>query len=93
MAWQREPERQQSWEPELASLALEPALAADKIRFGVVEAKGDAGILFMPVKFGPKYGVDIEMMQFASSTTPVKALIAGDIDAFTTSPGVARTTA
>ena len=74
-----------------ASLALSPALAADKIRFGVVEAKGDAGILFMPVKFGPKYGVDIEMMQFASSTTPVKALIAGDIDAFTTTPGVALT--
>ncbi|MES2756738.1 MAG: ABC transporter substrate-binding protein [Pseudomonadota bacterium] len=63
--------------------------AADKINFGIVEAKGDAGLAFMPSQFGAKYGLDIEMVEFTSSTTPVKALISGDIDAFTTSPSVA----
>jgi len=63
--------------------------AADPWRYGVVEAKGDAGLIFMPSRFGDKYGLDIQMVQFTSSTTPVKALISGDIDAFTTSPGVA----
>ncbi|HEY9344550.1 MAG TPA: ABC transporter substrate-binding protein, partial [Inquilinus sp.] len=47
------------------------------------------GLIFMPSRFGDKYGLDIEMVEFTSSTTPVKALISGDIDAFTTSPGVA----
>lgn len=65
------------------------AAEKEKWRFGVVEAKGDAGLLFMPAKFGGKYDLDIEMVEFASSTTPVKALISGDIDAFTVSPGVA----
>lgn len=67
------------------------ASAADVFKYGVVEAKGDAGILFMPAKFGPKYGLDIQMVEFASSTTPIKALIAGDLDAFTTSPSVSLT--
>lgn len=65
------------------------AHAADKWTYGVVEAKGDAGIIFMPSRFGQKYGLNIEMVEFTSSTTPVKALISGDIDAFSTSPGVA----
>ncbi len=65
------------------------AHAADKLNFGIVEAKGDAGLAFMPSRFGGKYGLEIEMVEFTSSTTPVKALISGDIDAFTTSPSVA----
>lgn len=64
------------------------ASAADTWRYGVVEAKGDAGLIFMPVRFGQAHGLDIKMVEFTSSTTPVKALISGDIDAFTTSPGV-----
>jgi len=76
-----------------AALALlgvtQAAQAAEAWRYGVVEAKGDAGLIFMPSRFGAKYGLDIEMVEFTSSTTPVKALISGDIDAFTTSPGVA----
>ena len=67
------------------------AHADDTIKFGVVEAKGDAGIAFMPVRFGGKYGVDIEMVEFKSSSTPVKALLSGDIDAYTTSPTIALT--
>jgi NitT/TauT family transport system substrate-binding protein len=63
--------------------------AAEQWKFGIVEAKGDAGLAFMPTRFAGKYGLDIEMVEFTSSTIPVKALIAGDIDAFTTSPSVA----
>jgi NitT/TauT family transport system substrate-binding protein len=65
------------------------AHAVDKWKFGVVEAKGDAGFAFMPTRFDTKYGLDIDMVEFTSSTIPVKALISGDIDAFTTSPSVA----
>jgi NitT/TauT family transport system substrate-binding protein len=72
-----------------ALIAPLAAHAADKLNFGIVEAKGDAGLAFMPTRFGAKYGLDIEMVEFTSSTTPVKALISGDIDAFTTSPTVA----
>ena len=75
----------------MLALSVPPAKAADVWRFGVVEAKGDAGILFMPEKFGPKYGIEIQMSEFASSTTPVKALISGALDAFTTSPSVSLT--
>ncbi len=74
-----------------AMLAGTSAQAADVWKFGVVEAKGDAGILFMPEKFGEKYGIEIQMLEFASSTTPVKALISGQLDAFTTSPSVSLT--
>jgi NitT/TauT family transport system substrate-binding protein len=72
-----------------ALITSSAAQAAEKWTYGVVEAKGDAGLIFMPSRFGGKYGLDIEMVEFASSTTPVKALISGSIDAFTTSPGVA----
>jgi NitT/TauT family transport system substrate-binding protein len=75
-----------------ASVAgISSAGAAETWRYGVVEAKGDAGILFMPARFGAKYGITIDMVEFASSTTPVKGLISGDLEAFTTSPGVALT--
>jgi NitT/TauT family transport system substrate-binding protein len=73
----------------VAGCVAAPAGAADVWRYGVVEAKGDAGILFMPAKFGPKYDIDIQMVGFASSTTPVRALISGALDVFTTSPAVA----
>ncbi|MDB5410913.1 MAG: transporter substrate-binding protein [Rhodospirillales bacterium] len=68
-----------------------PAVAAESWRYGVVEAKGDAGILFMPARFGPKYDLTIDMVEFASSTTPLKGLISGYLQAFTTSPAVALT--
>ncbi len=76
------------WVLIVAMIAVSQAHAADTFKFGEVEAKGDAGILFMPAKFGPKYGLDIQMVEFASSNTPVKALISGDLDAFTTTPSV-----
>ncbi|MGB3387169.1 MAG: ABC transporter substrate-binding protein [Pseudaminobacter sp.] len=62
------------------------AQAADTWRHGLVEAKGDAGIKFMPSKFADKFGVQVEPMGFASSTVPVKALLAGEIDSYSTTP-------
>ncbi|ACP21653.1 hypothetical protein NGR_b01870 (plasmid) [Sinorhizobium fredii NGR234] len=60
--------------------------AADAWRHGVVEAKGDAGIQFMPSKFAEKFNLDLETVEFASSTVPVKALLAGEIDSYATTP-------
>src|SRR5690606_32401916 len=45
-----------------------------------------SGILFMPIKFADEFDLDIEMMEFASSTVPVKALLAGEIDSYSTTP-------
>lgn len=70
----------------LTGILAATTVSADTWRHGVVEAKGDAGIIFMPVNFGEKYGVDIEMVQFVSSTVPVKALLAGEIESYSTSP-------
>ncbi|WP_027992559.1 ABC transporter substrate-binding protein [Sinorhizobium meliloti] len=60
--------------------------AADTWRHGVVEAKGDAGIQFMPSKFAGKFDIELETVEFASSTVPVKALLAGEIDSYATTP-------
>jgi NitT/TauT family transport system substrate-binding protein len=73
------------------ALLVAEASAAEPWRYGTVDAKGDAGILFMPQRFGAKYGLSIQMMQFVSNVTPVKALIAGSLDAFTIFPGNAMT--
>ncbi|WGF89782.1 ABC transporter substrate-binding protein [Marinivivus vitaminiproducens] len=66
-----------------------PAEAADAWRHGVVEAKGDSGIIFMPTRFSEKYDIDLTMIEFVSSTVPVKALLAGEIDSYSTTPLVA----
>jgi len=60
--------------------------AADTWRHGVVEAKGDAGIQFMPTKFAGKFNIDLQTMEFASSTVPIKALLAGEIESYATTP-------
>ena len=81
-----------AWLPAALALLLlgsSPARAADTWHFGVVEAKSDAGFFFMPQAFGPKYGVDIQMVAFASSNTPVKGLLSGDLEVFATSPAIA----
>jgi NitT/TauT family transport system substrate-binding protein len=76
----------------MAALAmLSTAHAAEPWRYGTVDAKGDAGILFMPEKFGTPHGIQIQMLQFVSSVTPVKALLSGSLDAFTIFPGNAIT--
>jgi len=75
----------------LATALAKPAGAADKWRHGVVVAKGDSGFLFMASRkgFDKKYDFDIEMKQFTSGVTPLKALLAGELDSFEVSPVVA----
>ncbi len=75
----------------LGVLAAAPVQAAEKWRHGIVEAKGDSAFLFMAAKggFAANHGIDLDMVQFAGGTTPLKALIAGELDSFEASPVVA----
>lgn len=70
----------------MVAAAATTASAADTWRHGVVKAKGDAGISFMPTKFAGDFDLDIDMVEFASSTVPVKALLSGELDSYATTP-------
>jgi NitT/TauT family transport system substrate-binding protein len=77
-----------------ASAPPETAAASGPLvtwRHGIVEAKGDASVLYMPAEreFDAKYGIDLEMVQFVSGGTPVRAIMAGELDSFEGSPVVA----
>jgi NitT/TauT family transport system substrate-binding protein len=58
-------------------------------RHGVLEAKSDAGFVFMASKGGfmEKQGLKVEMMQFKGDAIALKALIAGELDTYEGSPG------
>jgi NitT/TauT family transport system substrate-binding protein len=66
-------------------------VAADTWRHGVVEAKGDSGFLFMVEDggFAERRGIDLDINQFVSGNTPVRAIVAGELDSFDGSPVVA----
>ncbi|WP_162784767.1 ABC transporter substrate-binding protein [Paracoccus suum] len=53
-------------------------------RHGTVQAKGDAGFLFMAAEkdFDRKHGLDIEMVTLKGDTLLIKALIAGELDSY-----------
>src|SRR5437899_338485 len=77
---------------DLASLAVLPAVAEQALtpwRHGVVEAKSDAGFVFMAAKggFAEKQGLKIDMLQFKGDAIALKALIAGELDTYEGSPG------
>jgi NitT/TauT family transport system substrate-binding protein len=59
-------------------------------KHGIVEAKGDSAFLFMPVHggFTEKHGLDVEMVQFQTGGTATRALVAGQLDTFESSPVV-----
>jgi NitT/TauT family transport system substrate-binding protein len=59
-------------------------------KHGIVEAKGDSAFLFMPLHggFTEKRGLDVEMVQFTSGSTATRALVAGALDSFESSPVV-----
>lgn len=59
-------------------------------KHGVVEAKGDSAFLFMPLHggFTEARGLDVEMMQFQSGGTATRALVAGALDTYESSPVV-----
>ena len=89
------------WRPAVAGLALTAALftapaAAQQPtaqlvpwRHGVLEAKSDAGFVFMASKggFAEKQGLKVDMMQFKGDALALKALIAGELDTYEGSPG------
>jgi len=74
-----------------ASLALPAAKAGElpKWRHGVVEAKSDAGFVFMAAKggFAEKQGLDVEMVQFKGDALALRAMLAGELDSYEGSPG------
>src|SRR4051795_1141930 len=75
-----------------AFLALCTTAAAQQLktwRHGVLEAKSDAGFVFMASKggFAEKQGLKIEIMQFKSDALALRALLAGEIDSYEGSPG------
>ena len=75
----------------LTALFVVPTNAEDmKLwRHGIVEAKSDAGIVFMGSKggFAEKQGLKIEIMQFKGDTLALKALLAGELDSYEGNPG------
>jgi len=75
----------------LTGLVVVPARAEDmKLwRHGIVEAKSDAGIVFMGSKggFAEKQGLKIEIKQFKGDTLALKALLAGELDSYEGNPG------
>jgi NitT/TauT family transport system substrate-binding protein len=74
-----------------ASVVLLPGSAfAQKVwKHGMVEAKSDAGFVFMAEKngFAEKQGIKLETMQFKGDALALKALIAGELDSYEGSPG------
>jgi NitT/TauT family transport system substrate-binding protein len=74
-----------------AALLAAPASAQQPApwRHGVLEAKSDAGFVFMAGKGGfmEKQGLKVEMMQFKGDAIALKALIAGELDTYEGSPG------
>src|SRR5215831_8297108 len=75
----------------LTGLIIVPASAEElKLwRHGIVEAKSDAGIVFMGSKggFAEKQGLKIEIQQFKGDTLALKALLAGELDSYEGNPG------
>ena len=75
----------------LTALVIVPASAEElKLwRHGIVEAKSDAGIVFMGSKggFAEKQRLEIDIQQFKGDTLALKALLAGELDSYEGNPG------
>lgn len=67
-----------------------PAGAQDlaKWRHGTVQAKGDAGLLYMAANgdIDEKFGLDMEMVEFKGDSIALRALLAGEIDSYEGNP-------
>jgi NitT/TauT family transport system substrate-binding protein len=73
----------------LALLAVCPAQAQKAWRHGIIEAKSDAGFMWMASQrgFADKRGVKIDILQIKSDTIGLKALLAGELDSYEGGPG------
>jgi NitT/TauT family transport system substrate-binding protein len=58
-------------------------------RDGVVEAKSDAGFVFMASRggFAEREGVKLDMLQFKGDALALRAMLAGELDTYEGSPG------
>jgi NitT/TauT family transport system substrate-binding protein len=58
-------------------------------RHGTVQAKGDAGFLFMAADggFAKKQGLDMQMVTLKNDTLLLKSLLAGELDSYEGAPG------
>jgi NitT/TauT family transport system substrate-binding protein len=74
----------------VAALLSAPAPAQEKLwRHGIIEAKSDAGILYMASKrdFAQKLGLKLEFVPLKTDTIGLKAALAGELDSFEGGPG------
>ena len=76
----------------LAVAALAPFALAQQPkvwRHGVVEAKSDAGFVFMAANggFAENHNLKIEMVQFKGDALALRAMLAGELDSYEGSPG------
>lgn len=64
-------------------------------RHGIIEAKSDSGILFMPSArdFAAKRGLNLQFTQLKTDAIALKALLAGDLDSYEGGAGGAITAA
>jgi len=58
-------------------------------KHGLLEAKSDAGFIFMPAKggFAEKQGLKVDVVQFKGDAIALKAMLAGELDTYEGSPG------
>ena len=73
-----------------ALLAPASAQAPLKVwKHGIVQAKSDAGIVFMMKHqgFDKAEGLNVDMVQFTGDALALKALLAGELDSYEGSPG------
>src|SRR5712692_5152554 len=72
----------------VAALLAGAANAQTVWRHGTISAKGDSGFLFMAAQrgFAEKLGIKLEIMQFKSDPTMLKAMLAGELDSYEGNP-------
>ena len=76
----------------LTAVLAAPASQAEELRVwrhGIVEAKSDAGFVFMASNggFAKNEGLDLDMMQFKGDALALRAMLAGDLDSYEGNPG------
>src|SRR5215831_18266602 len=75
----------------LAAVMAAPASAQQlkTWKHGIVQAKSDAGFVFMVANggFADKQGLKVDMVQFTGDALALKALLAGELDTYEGSPG------
>jgi NitT/TauT family transport system substrate-binding protein len=79
-----------------ACMAAAASAQSPKIwRHGIIEAKSDAGILFMASKrdYAGRLGLKLEFVQLKNDTIALKALLAGELDSYEGGAGGAMTAA